>query len=65
MNDELRKILKTSLIGTAGLMWVIGGIAAVLVMFNVHWVLGWLSLFLWVWGCWAGAIYFNIKRFMV
>ena len=65
MNDELRKVLRTSLIGTAGLMWVIGGIAAVMVMFNVYWVLGWLSLFIWIWGCWAGAIYFNIKRFLV
>jgi hypothetical protein len=64
MDVELRNIMKTSLFGTAGMMWVIGGFAIVWGMFAEHWALGWGSLFIWVWGCWAGALYFNIKRFL-
>ena len=64
MNDEMKQILKKSLFGTAGAMWVVGGFAIVWGMFDEHWALGWGSLFIWVWGCWAGALFFNIKRFL-
>jgi len=64
MNDEVRKILKTSLYGTIGFMWVVGGIATVLKLFDMFWLLGWISLFVWVWGCWAGAIYFDVKKYL-
>ena len=62
MNDELRRVLKSSLLGTIGLMWVIGGITVVWTVFGIHWALGWLALFFWVWGCWAGTLYFDLKR---
>jgi len=62
-NSELKSILVESLIGTAGVMWVIGGILAILELYDVHWALGWLAGFVWVWGCWAAALYFDIKRF--
>lgn len=64
MNDELRRVLKSSLLGTSGAMWVVGGFAIVWQMFAEHWALGWASLFIWVWGGWAGALYFDIKRFL-
>jgi len=49
--------------GAIGFMWVVGGIAAVLAGFDEHWALGWGSLFIWVWGCVAAALYFNVPRF--
>lgn len=64
MNDATKGILKSSLLGTAGLMWVVGGIAAVWTAFDVHWALGWAALFIWVWGCWAGALYFNLTHYI-
>jgi len=63
MNDKLKGIMIGSLIGTIGFMWVIGGIALVLAGFEEHLLLGWLSLFVWVWGCGAAALYFNVQRF--
>ena len=63
MKDGLKGIMIGSLIGTIGFMWVIGGIALVLAGFAEHWLLGWLSLFVWVWGCGAAALYFNVQRF--
>ena len=62
MNDELRRALKSSLLGTIGLMWVIGGITVIWTVFDIHWALGWLALFLWVWGCWAATLFFDLKR---
>ena len=64
MNDELRRALKSSLLGTIGLMWVIGGITVIWMVFGIHWALGWLALFVWVWGCWAGALYLDLKRYL-
>lgn len=63
MNDDIRGILKTSLLGTIAFMWAAGGIAVILVGFDTHWALGWGALFVWVWGCGAAALYFNVKRF--
>jgi hypothetical protein len=62
--NELRGILKSSLLGTVGLMWVIGGGMVVWTVFGIHWALGWLALFVWIWGCWAGALYFDVKRYL-
>ena len=64
MSDPAKEILKSSLLGTAGLMWVVGGIAAVWTAFGIHWLLGWAALFIWVWGCWAGSLYFNLARYL-
>ena len=63
MNDESKRILKSSLIGTASLMWVAGGSTTVWTVFGIHWLLGWGALFVWVWGCWAGLLYFNLTRY--
>ncbi len=63
MNDELKGIVTTSLIGAVGFMWVVGGIAVMMAGFDEHWALGWLALFVWIWGCWAAALHFNVKRF--
>ena len=63
MNDSTKGILKSSLLGTIGLMWVVGGIAGVWTAFGIHWLLGWAALFIWVWGCWAGSLYFNLARY--
>ena len=63
MNDELKGILKTSLIGAIGFMWAVGGIAVILAGFDEHWAFGWSALFVWVWGCSAAAIYFNVLQF--
>jgi hypothetical protein len=63
MNDELKGIVIASLFGAIGFMWVVGGIALVLAGFEEHWALGWLSLFIWVWGCTAVALYFKVQRF--
>ncbi len=63
MNDELKGIVIASLVGAIGFMWVVGGIALVLAGFEEHWALGWLSLFVWVWGCTAVALYFKVQRF--
>ncbi len=63
MNDELKGILIVSLMGAIGFMWVVGGIAVILTGFDEHWALGWLSLFVWVWGCGAAALYFKVQRF--
>ena len=60
---DLKSILINSLLGTIGVMWVIGGILAVLNLYEVHWILGWLSAFVWIWGCWAAALYFDVKKY--
>ncbi len=62
-DDKLRGVMKTSLFGTIGFMWAVGGIGVILVGFDEHWALGWLALFVWVWGCGAAALYFNVTRF--
>ncbi len=62
MNDESKRIVIGSLIGAVGFMWVVGGISLILAGFDEHWTLGWLSLFVWVWGCGAAALYFDVKR---
>jgi len=64
MNDELKEIIVASLFGAIGLMWVIGGIALIMASFDEHWALGWLSLFVWVWGCLAAGLYFKVQRFL-
>jgi len=64
MNDSTKEILRSSLLGTVGLMWVVGGIAAVWTAFGIHWALGWAVLFIWVWGCWAGTLHFNLTRYL-
>ncbi len=63
MNDELKRIVTTSLIGAVGFMWVVGGIAVMMAGFDEHWALGWLALFVWIWGCGAAALHFNVMRF--
>lgn len=63
MNDEVKGIVKTSLQIAIGIMWAIGGIAVILAGFSEHWALGWLTLFVWVWGCVAAVLYFNLLRF--
>ncbi len=63
MNDESKRIVIGSLIGAIGFMWVVGGISLILAGFDQNWALGWLSLFVWVWGCGAAALYFDVKRF--
>ncbi len=61
---DLKSILTNSLLGTIGVMWVIGGFLAVLNLYEVHWMLGWLSAFVWIWGCWAAALYFDVKKIL-
>ena len=61
--SEIKSILIESLVGTAGIMWIAGGIFATVKLYDVHWSLGWASGFIWVWGCWAAALYFDVKRF--
>ena len=63
MNNELRNVMIGGLVMAIGIMWLIGGIALVLAGFEEHWALGWLSLFVWIWGCSTAAIYFNVQRF--
>ena len=63
MNNELRQVMIAGLFMAIGIMWIIGGIALVLAGFEEHWALGWLFLFIWVWGCSAAAIYFKVQRF--
>ena len=63
MNDELKGILVASLLLAIGFMWVVGGIAVILPGFDEHWALGWLALFVWIWGCAAVGLYFNVQRF--
>ena len=63
MNNELRQVMIAGLFLAIGIMWLIGGIALVLAGFEEHWALGWLSLFIWLWGCSAAAIYFKVQRF--
>ncbi|MFQ6005866.1 MAG: hypothetical protein ACE5OQ_10210 [Woeseia sp.] len=60
---DLKSILFNSLLGTVGVLWTIGGIVAVMSMYDMHWILGWLGAFVWVWGCWAAALYFDVLRF--
>ncbi len=60
---DLKSVLINSLLGTIGVMWTIGGILAILNLYDVNWILGWLSAFIWIWGCWAAALYFDVKRF--
>ena len=64
MTNSPQAVLKSSLIGTVGVMWVIGGIAGVWTLFGIHWALGWVALFVWVWGCWAGLLYFDLVRYL-
>lgn len=64
MSVSTKEILKSSLLGTVGLMWVVGGIAAVWTAFGTHWLLGWAALFIWVWGCWAGTLHFDLTRYL-
>ncbi len=61
---DVKSILMTSLLGTTGVMWVAGGILAVLSLYDTHWILGAIGAFVWVWGCWAAALYFDVKRFL-
>jgi hypothetical protein len=61
---DLKSILINSLFGTVGVMWSIGEILAVLSLHDVHWILGWIAAFVWIWGCWAAALYFDVKRFV-
>ena len=63
MNDELKRTVIAGLFAAIGFMWVVGGIAVVLAGFDEHWALGWLSLFIWVWGVTAAGLYFNVQRF--
>ncbi len=63
-DPDLRAILKSSLLGTTGVMWVVGGFLVILNLYEMNWLLGWLSAFIWIWGCWAAAIYFDVKRFI-
>ena len=63
MNSELRDVMIAGLFMAIGVMWLIGGIALVLAGFEEHWALGWLSLFIWIWGCSTAAIYFKVQRF--
>jgi len=65
MNNELRNVMIGGLVMAVGIMWLIGGIALVLAGFEEHWALGWLSLFVWVWGCSAAAIHFKVQRFFM
>ena len=64
MNDEVKEIVLASLIGSIGIMWALGGIALIMTGFEEHWALGWLSLFIWLWGCIAAGLYFKVQRFM-
>ena len=61
---DLKSIMISSLLGTTGVTWVIGGFLAILSLYDVSWILGWLAAFIWVWGCWAAALYFDVKRFI-
>ncbi len=61
---DLKVIMIKSLLGATGVMWMVGGILAILNLYDVHWILGWLSAFVWVWGCWAAALYFDVKRYL-
>jgi len=61
---ELKSILLDSLLGTVGVLWIVGGIFAILNLYALHWALGWLSAFIWVWGCWAAALYFDVRKFL-
>lgn len=63
-NTDLKSILISSLLGTTGVAWVVGGFLAILNLYDVSWILGLLSAFIWLWGCWAAALYFDIKRFI-
>jgi hypothetical protein len=63
-NADLKSIVISSLLGTTGVTWVIGGFLAILSLYDVSWMLGWLSAFIWIWGCWAAALYFDVKRFI-
>jgi hypothetical protein len=63
-NADLKSIIISSLLGTTGVTWVIGGFLAILSLYDVSWMLGWLSAFIWIWGCWAAALYFDVKRFI-
>ena len=64
MSNDLKGILKSSFFGALGVIWVTGGLAGVFELFDFHWALGWLGLFIWVWGCWAAVLYFDLKRFI-
>jgi len=61
---DVKSILIASFLGTTGVMWLVGGILAVIGLYDVHWILGSLGAFIWVWGCWAAVLYFDLKRFL-
>jgi len=60
---DLKPILISSFLGTVCITWIVGGALAILNLYDVHWILGWLCAFVWVWGCWAAALYFDVKRY--
>lgn len=62
-NADFKSITINSLLGTTGVTWVIGGFLAIISLYDVNWMFGWLSAFVWIWGCWAAALYFDVKRF--
>ena len=61
---DARDLMKRSLLATVGIMWTIGGIVAIFGLFEMHWLLGWLSAFVWLWGCIAAVLFFDLKRFI-
>ena len=63
MNDQIKQVMIAGAVGTVGIMWVVGGIALVMGAFQEHWALGWLSLFVWIWGCITAGLYFKVQRF--
>ena len=42
-------------------MWVLGGILAILELYDVHRALGWLAGFVWVWGVLGGRAVFRCQ----
>jgi hypothetical protein len=63
-DPDIKSILRSSLLGTTGVMWVIGGFLVILNLYDMNWLLGWISAFIWIWGCWAAALYFDVKKFI-
>ena len=64
MNNDMKGIMLAGLIGAIGIMWVLGGISLIVAGFDEHWALGWLSLFIWLWGCITAGLYFKVQRFL-
>jgi len=48
MNDEVKGIVLASLIGSIGIMWVLGGISLIMAGFEEHWA----------------GLYFKVQRFL-